>query len=101
MLSCSISYMPYRTGDYPAGFQGETVDSLASLCQAAEAGLAQEQIPIRIVEPALLVDDMNRILQQVGGRIPVVPVEPGWDGCYGYSAGRIDPGGGCGTVGRD
>ena len=67
LLSCSISYMPYRTGDYPAGFQGETVGSLASLCQAAEAGLAQEHIPIRIVEPALLVDDMNLILQQVGG----------------------------------
>ena len=59
--------MPYRTGDYPEGFQGTEVDSLAGLVQAARDGLAQESIPIRITDPELLVDHMNKALQQVGG----------------------------------
>ena len=41
--------------------------SLASLVQTARDGLAQESIPIRITDPGLAVDDMNRALQQVGG----------------------------------
>ena len=67
LLRCTISYMPYRTGDYPEGFRGAEVDSLASLVQTARDGLAQESIPIRITDPGLAVDDMNRALQQVGG----------------------------------
>ncbi len=67
LFSCAISYMPYRTGSYPVGFQGEAVDSLASLCQVAQEGLAQDQIPMEIVNSQLEVDDMNRALQQVGG----------------------------------
>lgn len=67
LLRCTISYMPYRTGDYPEGFQGTEVDSLAGLVQAARDGLAQESIPIRITDPELLVDHMNKALQQVGG----------------------------------
>src|SRR5699024_1635780 len=35
LLRCTISYMPYRTGDYPEGFQGTEVGSLAGLVQAA------------------------------------------------------------------
>lgn len=67
LLRCTISYMPYRTGDYLEGFQGTEVDSLAGLVQAARDGLAQESIPIRITDPELLVDHMNKALQQVGG----------------------------------
>ena len=67
LLRCTISYMPYRTGDYPEGFQGTEVDSLAGLVQAARDGLAQESIPIRITDPELVVDHMNKALQQVGG----------------------------------
>ena len=67
LLRCTISYMPYRTGDYPEGFQGTEVDSLAGLVQAARNGLAQESIPIRITDPELVVDHMNKALQQVGG----------------------------------
>lgn len=59
--------MPYRTGDYPEGFQGAEVDSLADLVQTAREGLRQENIPVRITDPGLAVDDMNRALQQVGG----------------------------------
>ncbi|HIU30863.1 MAG TPA: transglutaminase domain-containing protein [Candidatus Caccousia avistercoris] len=67
LLHCSISYMPYRTGDFPDGFQGAQVDSMADLIQVAREGLKnQENIPIRITNPALQVDDMNRALQQVG-----------------------------------
>ncbi len=58
--------MPYRTGDYPEGFQGAEVDSLADLVQTAREGLRQENIPVRITDPGLAVDDMNRALQQVG-----------------------------------
>ena len=43
------------------------MDSLASLVQTARDGLAQESIPIRITDPGLAADDMNRALQQVGG----------------------------------
>ena len=67
LLRCTISYMPYRTGDYPEGFQGTEVGSLADLVQTAREGLSQESIPVRITDPELAVDDMNRALQQVGG----------------------------------
>ena len=66
-LRCTISYMPYRTGNYPADFQGTEVDSLAELVQTARAGLSQGTIDIRITDPTLAVDDMNKALQQVGG----------------------------------
>ena len=69
LLRCEISYMPYRTGNYPAGFEGETVDSLAGLMRTARAHLDQPSIPIRITQPSLAVDDMARALQQVGGGI--------------------------------
>ena len=67
LLRCTVSYMPYRTGAYPEGFQGAEVDSLSALVSAAREGLDQEEIPIRITDPHLVVDDMNRALQQVGG----------------------------------
>ncbi len=67
LLRCTISYMPYRTGAYPDGFQGVEVDSLSALLQAAQEGLDQESISIRITDPSLVVDDMNKALQQVGG----------------------------------
>ena len=67
LLRCAISYMPYRTGAYPDGFQGAEIGSLAALVQTAREGLEQESIPIRITDPELVVDDMNRALQQVGG----------------------------------
>ncbi len=67
LLRCAISYMPYRTGAYPDGFRGAEVGGLDSLVQCARQGLTQESIPIRITDPTLVVDDMNRALQQVGG----------------------------------
>ena len=67
LLRCTISYMPYRTGAYPDGFQGTEVGGLDELVQCVRRGLAQESIPIRITDPELVVDDMNRALQQAGG----------------------------------
>lgn len=67
LLRCAISYMPYRTGAYPAGFQGETVTDLAQLVEVAENHLNDEKVSIRITNPTLAVDEMNVALQQVGG----------------------------------
>ena len=68
LLYCTVSYMPYRTGAYPDGFQGTRVDSLYELIETARAHVQQaEAVPIRITDPSLTVDDMNRALQQVGG----------------------------------
>lgn len=67
LLRCTFRYMPYRTGDYPAGFDGVEVGSLVTLMQAARDNLTRQTIPIRITDPSLTVDDMSRALQQVGG----------------------------------
>ena len=66
-LTCEISYMPYRSGAWPQGFQGVEIGSLSSLIGAAEENLDKEGFAIRITEPSLTVDDMNKALQQVGG----------------------------------
>ena len=67
VLRCTFSYMPYRSGDYPAGFQGVEVSSLHDLIQTAWDNLEQESVAIRITDPSLTVDDMNKALQQAGG----------------------------------
>lgn len=67
VLRCTFSYMPYRSGDYPAGFQGVEVASLHDLIQTAWDNLEQESVAIRITDPSLTVDDMNKALQQAGG----------------------------------
>ena len=64
-LTCTISYMPYRAG-YPAGFEGQEVSSLSELISVARDNLASG-VQIRITDPSLTVDDMNRALQQLGG----------------------------------
>ncbi len=67
VLRCTFFYMPYRTGKYPDGFEGADVRSLGELISTAKSDLSQENIPVRITDPSLTVDDMNRALQQVGG----------------------------------
>lgn len=66
-IQCTFSYMPYRSGDYPAGFQGIEVDGLHALVTVARENLAQQSINIRITDPSLTVDEMNNALQQAGG----------------------------------
>lgn len=66
-LTCEIAYMPYKTGDFPADFAGEEVSSLPELLALAESCLGEEEVPLRITDPALEPERMNRALQQVGG----------------------------------
>lgn len=64
---CKISYMPYKLG-YPDGEPEGAVEinTLAELVKAADAALSEEEIPIVIRNPELLVDDMQRALQLAG-----------------------------------
>lgn len=64
---CKIQYMPYKLG-YPDGTPegGVEIRSLADLAEAADAHLGEAEIPIVILDPELLVDDMQRVLQQAG-----------------------------------
>ena len=67
LYQCTFAYMPYRTGDYPADFSGEAAGSFGELIALAKENLGQAEIPVRITDPSLTVDDLNRALQQVGG----------------------------------
>lgn len=68
LLHCTFSYMPYHTGSYPPGFEGVPVSDLQELIQAARENLdTPASTPIRITNPTLTVDDMNKALQQAGG----------------------------------
>lgn len=67
LLVCRVSYMPYRTGEWPEGWAGETVSSLGELLRTAEEHLGEAATPIRITDPDLTPDDMNRVLGQAGG----------------------------------
>ncbi len=66
-LECSISYMSYKTGQFPQDFEGAEISTLSQLIEAAEANLGSEALAVRICEPALEPDSMSRALQQVGG----------------------------------
>ena len=67
LLNCEISYMPYRTGNYPEGFDGVEISSLTDLISVSREHLSQQSLPIRITNRDLKVDDMSRALQQSGG----------------------------------
>ena len=67
ILNCNISYMPYKTGQYPAGFEGIQVQSLSDLIAAAENNLSSGSIAVRIMDTSLEPDEMNKALQQAGG----------------------------------
>lgn len=66
LLTCHISYMPYRAG-YPQDWDGVPVGSLPELIEVADAHLGSEPVNIRVTDPTLTPDGMNRALQQVGG----------------------------------
>lgn len=66
-LTCEISYMPYKTGDFPVDFSGAEVGSLKKLLLVAEENMGEEPVPIRITDTTLDPDTMYRALQQVGG----------------------------------
>lgn len=67
LLLCTVSYMPYKTGNYPEDFEGLEIASLGELMAAAREHLDAKSVPVRITNPSLTVDDMSRALQQAGG----------------------------------
>ncbi len=67
LLNCSLSYMPYKTGEYPADFQGAEVRDLGQLISLADDNLGSGSVPLRITAPSLEPDEMNKALQQSGG----------------------------------
>ena len=66
-LNCQISYMPYKTGNFPEGTDAVSVSSLQELIAVAQANLGMETVPIRLTDPSFTPDDMSRALQQAGG----------------------------------
>lgn len=64
---CKILYMPYKLG-YPDGMPegGIEIRCLSDLVEIADVHLGEEEIPITILDADLLVDDMQRVLQQAG-----------------------------------
>ena len=67
LLNCSLSYMPYKTGEYPADFQGAEVRDLGQLISLADDNLGSGSVPLRITDPSLEPDEMNKALHQSGG----------------------------------
>lgn len=67
ILNVEISYMPYKTGNFPEGFEGEEISSLDELIQAASAHIGEDTVNIRITNTELTPDDMNHALGQIGG----------------------------------
>lgn len=67
ILTCQISYMPYKTGTQPADGDALPISDLGELLRAAEEHLGEESLPIRITDPSLEPEDMDRVLWQAGG----------------------------------
>ncbi len=67
LIASEINYMPFKSGNFPEDFAGSDVHNYDELIRAAETGLGQDSMSIRITNPKLDVDTMNRSLQQVGG----------------------------------
>ncbi len=62
-----VSYMPYKTGDYPAEDSALSAATLQELIAAAQTHMGEASFPIRITDPTLPPDHINLALQQVGG----------------------------------
>lgn len=67
ILTCRISYMPYKTGEQSPDGDALPIANLGELLQAAEENLGEEPLPIRITDPSLEPEDMDRVLWQAGG----------------------------------
>ncbi len=67
MLTCQISYMPYKTGNYPADWKGIPIDTLSQLIAEAKEHLGNATLPIRLTDSSLEPDTIHHALGQVGG----------------------------------
>ena len=99
LLRCTVSYMPYRTGAYPEGFQGAEVDSLSALVSAARegAGAGGDPHPHHRSPPG---GGRYEPGPAAGGReLSALPAQPGRDRHHGDPPGRADPSAGPGAAG--
>ena len=67
LLTCQISYMPYKTGEQSQDGDALPISDLGELLRAAEERLGEEPLPIRLTDPSLEPEDMERVLWQAGG----------------------------------
>lgn len=65
-LTCQVSYMPYKTGNFPEGFEGIEISSLKELIDVAQSNLGNESTKIRISDQSFDPDRLNIALQQAG-----------------------------------
>lgn len=67
VLTCRVSYMPYKTGDWFPTEDAVTVSNLGELLRTAEEHMGAEALSIRVTDPDLTPDEMDRVLRQAGG----------------------------------
>lgn len=65
-LVCTFSYMPFKTGNFPEGFEGVEAASLEELLRTAEENLDKDRVAVRITDASLNVDEMGQVLRQAG-----------------------------------
>ena len=65
-LVCTFLYVPFKTGEFPEGFQGQDAGSLEELLRVAEENLDKDSVAIYITNPSLDVEAMKQALRQVG-----------------------------------
>lgn len=66
-LTCTVRYMPYKTGQFSEGFAGAEAGGLGELIALAERSIGEEPVSVRLTDPSLDPDEMARALQQAGG----------------------------------
>ncbi len=67
ILTCQISYMPYKTGEQSPEGDALPISDLGELLRAAEEHIGEDPLPIRLTDPSLEPEDMDRVLWQAGG----------------------------------
>lgn len=65
-LVSTLSYMPYKTGEFPEGFEGQKVAALEELLAVAESNLDKDSVAIQITNPSLGIGEMEQTLRQAG-----------------------------------
>ena len=67
LLTCQVSYMPYKTGEYPEGRKYCPVSTFEELISVAEESLGGEPMPVRFTDSSWIPEQINHALAQVGG----------------------------------
>lgn len=67
ILTCQVSYMPYKTGEYPEGRDYHSVSTFEELIALARKSMGTEPTPIRLTDSSWTPDQVNHALAQAGG----------------------------------